>query len=366
MNKLKLISPLIFSFFLVITNYLFAQAPAIEWQNTIGGSNFDYLRSLQQTTDGGYILGGFSSSGISGDKTELLSGSYDYWVVKLNSSGTIEWQNTIGGGAGDYLATIQQTTDGGYIIGGYSYSGISVDKTEGSVGLGDYWVVKLNSSGTIEWQNTIGGSHDDQLRSIRQTTDGGYILGGYSTSGNSGDKTEASLGVDDYWVVKLNSIGAIEWQNTIGGSGDDFLFPIQETTDGGYILGGYSNSGISGDKTEAFLGGISDYWVVKLNSSGTIEWQNTIGGSSDDLLFSIQQTTDGGYILGGYSGSGISGDKTEASLGDYDYWVVKLNGSGAIEWQNTIGGNNNDFLISIEQTTDGGYIMGILLSGISR
>ena len=348
---------LIIYFILISTHLSFSQAPAIEWQNTIGGSSDDNLYSIQQTSDGGYILGGYSSSGISGDKTEASLGGVDYWVVKLNSSGAIEWQNTIGGSSDDWLRSLQQTTDGGYILGGYSSSGISGDKTEALLGGFDYWVVKLNSSGAIEWQNTIGGSSDDYLTTLRQTTEGGYIVGGYSYSGISVDKTEEKLGVSDYWVLKLNSSGAIEWQNTIGGSNSDFLKSLRQTTDGGYIVGGYSYSGISGDKAEISMGS-SDYWVLKLNSSGAIEWQNAIGGNYGDELTSLQQTTEGGYIVGGNSTSGISGDKTEATLGNWDYWVVKLNSSGVIEWQNTIGGSGGDGLYSLQQTVDGGYILG--------
>jgi hypothetical protein len=273
--------------FILSSNLIIAQiASEIEWQNTIGGGDYDYLYSIAQTSDGGYILGGSSESGSSGDKTEANLGVYDYWVVKLNSSGGIEWQNTIGGNGDDNLFSIAQTSDGGYILGGVSWSGISGDKTEANLGAGytyDYWVVKLNNSGSIEWQNTIGGNLDDYLYSIAQTSDGGYILGGTSYSGLAGDKTEPRIGGEyaapDYWVVKLNSSGSIEWQNTIGGNGSDALRSIAQTSEGGYILGGYSDSGISGDKTEAKLGS-TDYWVVKLNSSGSIEWQNTIGGGS--------------------------------------------------------------------------------------
>ena len=166
--------------------------PTIQWQNTIGGSGYDYLHSIQQTSDGGYVLGGTSNSNISGDKTDSSQGSYDYWVVKLDASGVIQWQNTIGGSGFDRLFSIQQTSDGGYVLGGYSYSNISGDKTENSQGSADYWVVKLDSSGTIQWQNTIGGSGWDMLYSIQQTSDGGYVLGGYSDSNISGDKTENS------------------------------------------------------------------------------------------------------------------------------------------------------------------------------
>ncbi|MBV6441714.1 MAG: hypothetical protein EPGJADBJ_03402 [Saprospiraceae bacterium] len=330
--------------------------PCIQWQNTIGGDYYDWLSSIQQTTDGGYILGGTSYSGLSGDKTESYAG---YWVIKLNSTGDIQWQNTVGGSGIDQLYSIQQTTDGGYILGGFSNSNISGDKTENSQGGDDCWVVKLDPAGIIQWQNTIGGSSDDRLllHSFQQTADNGYIIGSTSDSHISGDKSENSEGDWDYWVVKLNSAGTIQWQNTIGGSDGDEVSAIQQTADGGYILGGRSGSNISGDKTENSEGSW-DYWVVKLDSAGTIQWQNTIGGSFEDGITSIQLTPDGGYLLGGYSHSNLSGDKTENSEGERDYWVVKLNPVGNVLWQKTIGGNSDDFLIDIQLTNDGGYLLG--------
>ncbi|HAD13154.1 MAG TPA: T9SS C-terminal target domain-containing protein [Saprospirales bacterium] len=336
---------------------LLSQYPFIEWQNTIGGDDIDVLNCLQQTFDGGYILGGYSKSNISDDKTENSIGIGDYWVVKLDPNGDVEWQNTIGGGSNDELTSLQQTIDGGYILGGYSNSYISGDKTEHSVGYDDYWVVKLNSIGDIQWQNTIGGNSYEYFTSIQQTSDKGFILGGTSLSDISGDKTENNWGSIDFWVVKLDTSGAIQWQNTIGGESDDRLHSLQQTTDGGYIIGGSSSSNNWGDKTENRIGQF-DYWVVKLDAAGAIQWQNTIGGSFNDQLYSIQQTADGGYILGGDSNSNISGDKTENSLGSHDFWVVKLDTDGVIQWQNTIGGSSDDFLHSLQQTVDGGYILG--------
>ncbi len=330
----------------------------IQWQNTIGGNSVDDLYSIQQTTDGGYILGGRSGSSISGDKTENhIGGGGDYWIVKVDSQGAIQWQNSIGGSGPEFLNSIQQTADGGYILGGYSSSNISGDKTENCFGSNDLWIIKVDSQGAIQWQNTIGGSDNDRLNSILQSTDGGYMLGGYSNSNISGDKSENCVGLNDYWIVKLNSLGVIEWQNTIGGSDDDNLYSIQQTTDGGYVLGGSSRSNISGDKTENCNGGI-DNWIVKVDSLGGIQWQNTIGGSFDDELWSIQLTSDGGCIFGGWSLSNISGDKTENCYGNWDYWIVKVDSLGDIQRQNTIGGNGWDFLFSIQQTTDGGYILG--------
>jgi len=168
-------------------------------------------------------------------------------------------------------------------------------------------------SPTIEWQKTIGGIGSDILNSLQQTADGGYILGGNSNSDTSGDKTENSWGSRDYWVVKLDAVGAIQWQNTIGGSSTETLNSLRQTADGGYILGGTSRSPVSGDKIENTRGG-DDYWVLKLDATGAVQWQRTIGGTLTDDLRSIQQTADGGYILGGSSSSDISGEKTENSF----------------------------------------------------
>ncbi len=332
----------------------------VEWENTIGGSFNDNLNSVRQTFDGGYILGGHSSSNISGDKGENSLGSHDFWIVKIDAMGNIQWENTIGGSSQDILTSLQQTADGGYILGGVSSSNISGDKTENCSGISDYWIVKTDSLGIIQWQNTIGGDAEDSFTSIVQTSDGGFVLGGDSQSNISGDKTENSLGFTDYWILKIDALGNIQWQNTIGGSSLDHFSSIQQTTDGGYILGGWSKSNTSGDKTENCLGDI-DYWIVKVDSIGNIQWQKTIGADSTDDLYSIQQSDDGGFILGGFSNSSISGDKTENSLGAYDYWVIKTDNVGNILWQNTIGGDTDDYFISLEKSIS----EGIVLSGFS-
>ncbi len=338
----------------------------IEWQNTLGGNANDIATSIAQTIDGGYIVGGTSPSSISGDKTENSDAS-DYWILRLDNLGNIIWQNTIGGDFGEYGTVVRETFDGGYLVGGYSDSNISGDKTENRIGTGpDYWIVKLDSLGNVMWDNTIGGSASDELRSLEETTDGGYIIAGSSYSNISGDKTENCFGIDDYWVLKLDPIGNIEWQNTLGGSGTDYLTSIKQTSDGAYILGGSSESNISGDKSENIIG-LPDYWIVKLSSTGEIEWDNTIGGTGDDVLWSLIQTTDEGFAGVGYSVSNISGDKTENNQGgSYDYWLVKLDNGGVVEWDNTIGGSSWDEPLSIVETFDGGYaIAGSSNSGLS-
>jgi len=330
-----------------------------EWDKTYGGNNEDILASVQQTSDGGYIMVGSSSTSINGDKSEANRGSgYDYWIIKIKADGSKEWDQTIGGKSYDWLVSLQQTRDGGYILGGHSISGIGSNKTEASRGSTDYWVVKLRASGTKEWDRTFGGRYEDLLSSVQQTSDGGYILGGTSLSGISGDKTQARIGSTDYWVVKLQADGTKIWDKTIGGTDEDYLASLQLTSDGGYILGGYSWSGISGDKTQPSKGS-HDYWLVKLQADGSKDWDKTIGGSESDVLTTLQQTSDGGYILGGNSYSNISGDKSQAPRGaaDYDYWVVKLKADGSKAWDKTLGSNNNDVLVSVQETSDGEYIL---------
>jgi Secretion system C-terminal sorting domain len=331
--------------------------PAIQWQNTISANGMDYLRINLPTADGGYICGGTTDSNIGGDKTENSMGGTDYWVVKLNSSGAIVWQQTIGGSGDDALYNIVPTNDGGYLCAGNSFSGISGDKTDSSRGNADYWIVKLDSLGQLQWQKTIGGNAYDVLYMAKHTLDGGYILGGNSTSDISGDKTEYCRGGFDMWLVKTDSIGNIQWQKTIGGYSSDEMMSIAQTADSGYIFGGYSQSNIGGEKTDNCRG-VTDFWIIKTNTTGGIQWQRTLGGTGTDQLWSIDQTDDHGYICAGGSNSDSSGEKLQNSKGYYDYWIVKLDSLGAISWQKTIGGSDWDILQSIEQTNDGGYICG--------
>ena len=342
-----------------------AQDPAIIWQKTIGGDNADFTTAFELTSDGGFILGGYSTSNMSGEKTENSNGGIDIWIVKLDGSGNIMWQNTIGGSGDDFLISMKQTSDGGYILGAGSDSNISGDKTENSRGGLDYWILKLDSSGNISWQKTYGGAQPEFETYVVETNDGGYFVGGYSDSDVSGDKTDPNNGQRDYWALKLDSTGNIVWQNSIGGSLVDRPQISFQAADGGFIMGGYSFSGISGDKTQPNQG-VTDNWIVKLDSNGNVLWDKSYGGSDSDVLRNLIQTADGGYLAGGYSKSNISGDKTENSQGDYDYWIYKLDSNGNLGWQNTIGGSGIDYLRDLKQFADGSYmVVGYSNSNIS-
>ncbi len=346
------------SLLLVLTGILsgFSQNPEILWQKTIGGNDIDLVNAFEATSDGGYIIGGYSKSDISGEKTENSRGGTDIWIVKIDDSGNIMWQKTYGGSGEDSMFSIKQTSDGGYIVGAASDSNISGDKTENSRGGLDYWILKLNSSGEIVWQKTYGGAQPEFYAYVVQTTDGGYFVGGYSESDVSGDKTDPTKGQRDFWVLKLDSSGEIVWQKSIGGSLLELLTAAFQTADGGFLVGGYSSSGISGDKTENNRGE-TDNWIVKLDPSGNVTWDKTYGGNASDVPRDIIQTADGGYLVGGYSKSNISGDKTENSRGDYDYWVLKLGSNGDLVWQKTIGGSAIDYPRNVVQLNDGNYLI---------
>ncbi len=329
-----------------VNNKSLAQAPTIEWQKCLGGTNDDRAYSIQQTSDGGFIV-----ASITGSNDGDVSGNHGYddaWVVKLNSSGNIEWQKCLGGTSYDVANSIQQTSDGGFIVSGYT--GSNDGDVSGKYGATDYWIVKLNSSGDIEWQKCLGGIYDDFAYSIQQTNDGGFIVAGFKESNES--DMSGNHGAIDALVVKLNSSGDIEWQKCLGGTDYDSAHSIQQISDGGFIVAGRtrSNNGdVSGNH------GACDAWVVKLNSSGDIEWQKCLGGTDNDYANSIQQSSDGGFIVAGETKSN-DGD-VSGNHGVYDYWVVKLNSSGDIEWQKCLGGTDYDYAYSIHQTSDGGFIV---------
>jgi len=332
-------------FFLYVT--LLPAQPSIQWQKALGGTQAEEAESIQQTSDGGYIVVGYSAS----NNGNVLGwhGNIDFWVVKLSSTGDVQWQKMLGGAQAESAYSVQQTSDGGYIVAGYTNS--NNGDVSGLHGESDFWVVKLSAIGSLEWQKTLGGSNEDVARSIRQTSDGGYIISGWTFS-TDGDVT-FNHGYSDVWVVKLNEFGDIQWQKSYGGgTGNDQSRCIRQTSDGGYILTGETDS--SDGDISGYHGG-NDIWVLKLNNSGIIEWQKALGGSGIEASYSIQQTTDGGFIVGGLMSSN-DGDIT-MHQGLFDFWIVKLTVTGEIQWQKSLGGSDSDWGRSVWQTTDGGYVV---------
>ena len=259
----------------------------------------------------------------------------------LNAQIVIDWQKNYGGSGIDELTVLQQTADEGYILGGSSLS-FGIDRGK------DFWVIKTDAQGEIEWEENYGGFDLDILSGIVQMDDGGFVFGG-TTESTDGDINENN-GASDYWIVKVSMSGIIEWTQNYGGNGLEFMTTLQQTSDGGFILGGTSYSDNAGDNGEG------DYWAVKINSEGDVEWEQNYGGSSFDELHSIAQLTDGGYLLGGWTKS----NDLDVSMnnGGSDYWVVKVNSLGEIEWEKSYGGFESEYLRTVHQTIDGGFLLG--------
>ncbi len=345
----------LFFLFFLSAGYLYGQAPAIEWQKCLGGNNGEYAFSIEPTTDGGYIVGGYTEGLNNGDIMGFHGNNQsinDYLIFKLDATGAIQWQKCLGGIYTETAAFIHQTADGGYIVAGSSNSVDCNIKSHNSL---DYWIVKLDGNGETQWQKSYGGSKNEYAWGISLTNDGGYVVTG-DTESNDGDVT-GNHGARDFWIIKIDGSGNLIWQKTLGGSGDDGSKSVEATADGGCIVTGTteSNDGdVSGNH------GTRDYWVVKLSSTGSLQWQKCYGGSYFDEPWSIKLTQDGGYIVAGYSSSNdgdVTGNHWSLAPHFSDYWVVKLDVNGNLQWQKCYGGDKNEIAYYIKPTADGGYVV---------
>ena len=309
---------LIFTSFILLSNQIFSQIPDTMWTKTFGGSNIDVGYCVQQTADSGYIISGYTRS------YGTMSGR-NVWLIKTDKDGNEQWNNAFGGNDDEEGYSVQQTTDGGYIIVGYT-------KSFGAGGT-DVFLVKADSAGNQSWIKTFGGSSDDEGYSVQQTADGNYIIGGVTSSYGAGSR--------DVWLIKANSSGNIIWQKTHGGMSSDGAWSVQQTIDGGFILTGWTFSYGPG-----YLGNV---WLVKTDSLGNQQWNNFFGGADVDRGYSVQQTDDRGFIITGYTDS--------FGAGLYDMLLIKTNSLGAEEWSKTFGGSGRDYGNWVQQTTDGGFIV---------
>jgi len=301
------------------------------------------------TPDGGYLLGGYSSSLANGDKSQPPQGNVDFWIVKIDANGNKNWDKRFGGNDSDILVSMTTTSDGGYLIGGHSTSEANGDKSQPSQGNADFWVIKIDADGNKSWDKRFGGNEDEVLSSMLNTSDGGYLLGGYSKSGVSGDKSQPSHSEnEEYWIVKIDGNGNKSWDKCFGGTGNENLKSMLNTADGGYLLGGVSDSNASGDISQERYG-ILDYWVIKIDAEGNKGWNMRYGKNVLTILQSMLNTSDGGYLLGGFS---------RDITGFGDFWTVKINANGTEIWNKGFGGNSDESLFSMLNTSDGGYLLG--------
>ena len=354
--------PCIILLSLVASQIILAQAPNKIWDVRFGGNLIDHCYDLHQTSDGGYILGGTSYSLATGDKSQPYYGSNsngDYWIVKTDSNGVKQWNFRYGDHKDDNFTCMQQTSDGGYILGGYGVCVQEYDHSDSSHGGDDAWIIKLDANGTKQWDITLGGLKHDKLQVIEQTGDGGYILGITSVSDASGNKGLDSKGKEDYWIVKTDVNGVKLWEAEFGTNAPDYLVALHQTPDGGYIIGGYTVQGIDQDKSVPSKGG-NDFWIVKTDANGVKQWDKDFGGSTEDTLSELILTQDGGYLLGGYSNSPADGDKSQGNWSNdtaNDYWIVKIDSSGSKQWDYRYGGTGNDVLESISMANDGSFLL---------
>jgi len=247
--------------------------------------------------------------------------------------------------------SIQQTNDGGYIAAGFATS--ADGDVTGQVGGSDYWVVKLNNISNIQWQKNFGGSLSESAFSICQTIDQGYIIGGFSYS-NDGNVTgnHSASGSADYWLVKLDSVGNLQWQKCLGGTLQEQLCRVIQTSEGGFFASGYA---MSNDSDVTGNHGNTDFWAVKLDTVGNIQWQKCYGGSQLEQGFSVTQTSDAGYIIAG--GTLSNNGDVSGNHGNEDLWIVKIDTAGTMQWQKCLGGTQQDRAHCINQTFDNGYIV---------
>ncbi|MFM7080168.1 MAG: hypothetical protein ACKOYC_10320 [Bacteroidota bacterium] len=319
------------------------------WDKRFGGNASDILVKVLETTDGGIILAGNSFSGVSGDKSQpnwdSSQQSIDFWIVKTDVNGNKMWDTRLGGNSLELIGDIIETPDQGYLIAGSTFSGISGNITQGSRGFWDYWVVRLDAQGNIVWDQRYGGPDNDFVTAIDLMDNGDYIIGGYSQSNVGSEKSEACRGQWDYWILRVDGSGNPVWDKTYGGDQTDWLFDLIVTSDNNIVMGGQSFSNDNGEKSEPNIGtnsSTSDRWVIKTNGSGTIMWDRTIGGSLSEDLSRIQETQDRGFLISGESSSGIRGNKSEDNLGFEQSWVVKTDSSGMVVWDKTIFTTGHD------------------------
>jgi hypothetical protein len=314
------ISPIISS---IKDTEVYSEKTDISWEKIYGGNGNDAGDSVCQTTDGGFFIVGETSSKGAGNR--------DIWVLKTDSEGNIEWDKTFGGEYYDRGKHGIQTSDGGYILVGYTASFSS--------GLNDAWLIKLDSNGEIEWDEFYGGEGNEEGVCVQQTNDGGYVVAGLTNSYGAGRI--------DAWIFKTDFNGNIVWEKTFGQELSDLAEWIEQTNDGGYIF-----TGVHGIYSEGIANYniYSDFWLVKIDENGDMVWEKFFHGGRYNLGHAVKQTQDEGYIITGWTNAG--------RLFGGDVWLIKTNSIGDTEWEKPIGKSYRiECAIGMDLTDDGGFIL---------
>jgi len=340
------------------------QAQDVQWQKKMGGKNADYLYDAIPTLDYGFIMVGGTQSNQSGN-VKKNAGSFDFFITKVSEKGDLLWTKTLGGKQADIARCIVNSLDGGFLLAGISSSDISYSKTCEHIGQRDIWLVKYDINGSIIWQKTLGGYAVEQISQVIRTTDGGFLIAGSSASNefiptgvnmsspNLVIKQGDNYGSMDYWLVKINAEGEMQWQKTFGGKYKDILKQVVELPNQDIILAGSSNSPKSGNKTTN-ANGRNDWWLVKINETGDLLWQKSYGTDAEEKLSTMLVTKDDHILLGGnYVVTNGETKKRQA-----DIKLLKINFEGDIIWKETYDNGGDDFLTNIVQNSDGTLVLG--------
>ena len=335
-------------------------AQEVVWQKDIKSSAQDFLSQVITTIDQQYLITGSSIQSKMQAVDIKQNNGYDFHLVKLNQQGEEVWEKYFSGTNHDFLSATVNTQEGGFLVAGTSYSGKGLDKKNDSKGGSDIWLIRINEFGDELWQKTIGGTSDEEARAVIQTTDFGFFVAG------NAQNTAKGYGSKDILLLRLDKSGKEISQSILGGKGLDEVEKMIPTKDGGALLGIYSRSNIGGSKkTENY--GEGDYWLIKLNKEGKIEWEKNYGGKGDDHLRTLALTSTG-YLIGGESRSESLGNKTVGIEEGTDLWLVSINEKGDEIWQKSYNFKDRDFLMgmSVLHTSDDKYSKGILLGGYTQ
>ncbi len=330
-----------------ISTSAYSQAPQVEWQECLGGTDLDAPVSVVRTADGGFVTAGTTVSDdvfVTGNH-----GNSEYWIVKQDPAGSVLWQKCLGGTGLENCYAMKQTSDGGFVLAGTTMS--NDGDVSGNHGSLDAWIVKLDSAGGIEWQKAIGGTTLDIAYDIVEAGNGDLVVCGASASSN-GD-VQSNAGGTDFLIARLHSNGTLKWTKTFGGTDDEYAYSICQSAGGGFLIAGYT---LSDDGDVSGNHGGRDMWILKLNANDNFSWQRCLGGSLDDEAYTVMQLSTGQFLAAGYSMSS-DGDVGD-NRGGRDYWMACFTAPGNVVWEKNYGGSANEEILVVRETADSSLVVG--------